>query len=153
MPLATTASGGDDFLTSTSTHRTESGAIIRNFLHKCGLITTSSSILSNTMVTIEQKIAKLSLIPKDKHEFTSFGQVNGREMPKLAVIARKYLCVCGTNVPSELAFSVSNYVLRKNRLALSSKNVIYTMFLKDKVEFFLMIEHQKLLEIRMVFHC
>jgi hypothetical protein len=133
MPLATTVSGGDDILASTSTHRTEGGTIIRNFLHKCGLITASGSILSNTMMTIEQEIAKISSIPKDNHEFTSFWQVNGREMPQLAVLAQKYLCVRGTSVPSELAFSVSNYVLRKNRLALSSKNVMYTMFLKDKI--------------------
>ena len=84
-------------------------------------------------MTIEQEVAKLSSIPKDDHEFTSFWQANGKEMPQLALAARKYLCICGTSVPSESAFSVSNYVLRKNRLALSSRNVRFTMFLKDKI--------------------
>jgi hypothetical protein len=49
-------------------------AIVQNFLQKCGLITASSSILPNTMITIEQEIAKLSSIPKDNHEVTSFWQ-------------------------------------------------------------------------------
>jgi hypothetical protein len=56
-----------------------------------------------------------------------------RLTPLLATIARKYLSIFSSSVPSESAFSTSSYVLRKNRLALSSKNIKYTMFLKDKI--------------------
>ena len=54
-------------------------------------------------------------------------------MLTLSILARKYLAVSAINVPSESAFSVSNYVLRQNRLAFTSRNVKYTMFLKDKL--------------------
>lgn len=114
--------------------RTSKGSIvIKNFLGKCGLGSSNPMSSSVPVLTIEQEISKLGSIPKDNYEFTSFWQAYGREMPRLSVLAKKYLSICATSVPSESAFSVSNYVLRKNRLALSSRNVQYTMFLKDKI--------------------
>ena len=59
---------------------------------------------------------------------------HSKDMPMLAILARKYLAISASSVPSESAFSVANYVLRKNRLALSSRNLKYTMFLKDKLD-------------------
>ena len=83
-----------------TTVRTSKGVIvIRSFLQKCGLVTTHSGMSSHTGMTIEQEIAKLSSIPEDGHEFTSFWQASGREMPQLAMVARKSLCICGTSVP------------------------------------------------------
>ncbi len=107
--------------------------VINNFLNKCGVESGIVVINSKKSRTIEQELAKLASIPKDDYEFNSFWQEHSNSLPKLAELARKYLSICSSSVPSESAFSTSNYILRKNRLALSSKNVTYTMFLKDKI--------------------
>jgi len=91
------------------------------------------NICSNSL-SIEQELAKLSTIPKVQYNScSSFWQINGQGMPQLALLARKYLSMSASSVPSESTFSVSNYLLRKNRLALTSKNIRLTMFLKDKL--------------------
>ncbi|CAF1056462.1 unnamed protein product [Adineta steineri] len=107
--------------------------VINNFLNKCGVTSSKTLDGSKKSLTIAQELAKLSSIPKDDYEFDFFWQEYSKTLPKLANFVRKYLSISSSSVPSESAFSVSNYVLRKNRLALSSKNVKYTMFLKDKL--------------------
>lgn len=107
--------------------------VIKNFLNKCGVGSGAAQTAPRRMPTIEQELAKLSSIPKDEYAFDTFWQEHGKGLPKLAAMARKYLSICATSVPSESAFSVSNYVLRKNRLSLTSKNVMFSMFLKDKL--------------------
>jgi hypothetical protein len=122
-----------DLATSAPSRASKGGIVIKNFLSKCGVGPGNDHMCSSKVLTIEQELAKLSSIPKDEYEFNSFWQEHGKAMPKLAVLARKYLCISASSVPSESAFSISNYVLRKNRLALTTKNVKYTMFLKDKI--------------------
>jgi hypothetical protein len=107
--------------------------VINSFLNKCGVGVGVVQTNNKKSLTIAQELSKLSSIPKDDYEFDSFWQEHGKLLPKLSSIARKYLSISSSSVPSESAFSTSNYVLRKNRLALSSKNVKYTMFLKDKI--------------------
>jgi hypothetical protein len=110
----------------------ERESIIKSFLNQCGISTADRNIRSNTL-TIEQELAKLSSLPKNEHVCASFWQSHCQSMPQLSILARKYLSISASSVPSESTFSISNYVLRKNRLALTSKNIRYTMFLKDKL--------------------
>jgi hypothetical protein len=119
--------------TSPPSHSLKGALVIHNFLNKCGVVSGINQTSSKKSLTIQQELAKLSSIPKDDYQFDSFWQEHGKALPKLATVARKYLCISSSSVPSESTFSTSNYVLRKNRLALSSKNVKYTMFLKDKI--------------------
>jgi hypothetical protein len=102
------------------------GTQIKKLFNKCGIScsTTAVATVAKRTVTIQQALAKLASIPQDEY---------GASMPALSIRAQKYLATSATSVPSESAFSVSNYVLRKNRLALTSRNVKYTMFLKDKL--------------------
>ena len=106
---------------------------IKKLFNKCGIICSVTAPNGKKTLTIHQEIAKLSSIPKDEYDYAAFWREYGNVMPNLAVLARKYLTISATSVPSESAFSVSNHVLRKNRLALTSRNVKYTMFLKDKL--------------------
>lgn len=122
------------FKSKPSSGRSAAGVVVINsFLNKCGLGSNGSQHDCKRTLTIEQELAKLSSIPKDQYEFDSFWQEYSKALPKLSKIARKYLSIPSSSVPSESAFSTSNYILRKNRLGLSSKNVKYTMFLKDKL--------------------
>lgn len=49
--------------------------------------------------------------------------------PILAQLARKYLCVCGTSVPSERLFSQAGYIVNDLRTHLSPENVNMLVFL------------------------
>jgi hypothetical protein len=77
----------------------------------------------------------MASLPKNDQDFCAFWQKHETTMPLLALQARKYLAISTTSVPSESAFPISNYVLRKNRFSLTSKNLKYCMFLKDKLDF------------------
>ena len=109
------------------------GSQIKKFLNKCGLSCGTTNTTIKKVLTVQQESARLASIPKDGYDYVTFWQEHGSTMPNLDILARKYLAISATSVPSESAFSVSNYVLRKNRLALTSKNIKYTMFLKDKL--------------------
>jgi len=109
------------------------GSKIKKLFNKCGISCCTTNTGAKNTLTIHQELAKLASIPKDDYDYATFWQEHGSSMPNLAILARKYLAISATSVPSESAFSVSNYVLRKNRLALTSRNVKYTMFLKDKL--------------------
>jgi hAT family protein len=109
------------------------GVQIKKLFNKCGITCSMAASNGKKALTINQELAKLSSIPKDDYDCATFWREYSNAMPNLAILARKYLSISATSVPSESAFSVSNYILRKNRLALTSRNVKYTMFLKDKL--------------------
>ena len=49
--------------------------------------------------------------------------------PHLAQVARKYLCVCGTSVPSERVFSTAGHVCNDSKSRLLPENVNILIFL------------------------
>jgi hypothetical protein len=132
-PKTTTIDSNGCSTAPTQPRKSNGASAIKNFLTKCGVGSGTISTDSNRVLTIEQELAKLASIPKDDYQFDSFWQEYSKGLPKLAVFAKKYLSIPSTSVPSESAFSVSSYILRKNRLGLTSRNVRYTMFLKDKI--------------------
>ncbi|CAF1136143.1 unnamed protein product [Didymodactylos carnosus] len=104
------------------------------FLNKCGVkATISSGKTKNRHLTIQQQLSKLRLLLKDNHDFMSFWSEYSSSIRDLSKLARKYMAITATSAPSEQAFSIANYVARKNRLSLSSKSIKYTMYLKDKL--------------------
>ena len=56
-----------------------------------------------------------------------------KRLPILSGLARKYLCVCGTSVPSERIFSKSGYIVNDYRSRLSPKNVNMFVFLAQNM--------------------
>ena len=134
MPVSSAAGDGENLGKDDSMCSKKNGNQIKKLFNKCG-ISWSSTTETNVKksLTIQQELAKLASIPKDEYDCSTFWREHGASMPTLSILARKYLAISATSVPSESAFSVSNYVLRKNRLALTSRNVKYTMFLKDKL--------------------
>ena len=54
---------------------------------------------------------------------------NSDRFPLLSVLVRKYLCICGTSVPSERAFSSGGYIVDPHRARLLPSNVNMLIFL------------------------
>ena len=120
-------------MTASSNLQSKSTAMLKKFLTKCGVNSNADASDLRRSLTIQQELARMVSLSKDNQDFSLFWQQHHSTMPLLAVQARKYLAISATSVPSESAFSISSYVLRKNRLSLTSKNLKYSMFLKDKL--------------------
>ena len=52
-----------------------------------------------------------------------------KHLPVLAVLAKKYLCICGTSVPSERLFSKSGFIVDAFRSRLLPEKVNMLTFL------------------------
>ena len=59
---------------------------------------------------------------------------NQKHYPQLAQLARKYLCVLATSVPSERAFSVAGHIVYEKRACLLPKNINMLVFLSANLE-------------------
>jgi len=59
---------------------------------------------------------------------------NQKHYPRLARLARKFLCIPATSVPSERAFSVAGHVVNEKRACLLPENVNMLVFLSANLE-------------------
>ena len=58
---------------------------------------------------------------------------NSSRFPLLSVLVRKYLCICGTSVPSERVFSSGGYIVDPQRARLLPSNVNMLIFLSKNM--------------------
>lgn len=87
-------------------------------------------------LTLNEELAAYSSSNKNDVQgnplkFEVFWQLNASSYPRLARFACYSNVIVATSVPSESSFSVAGHILRKERSRLSSKNLTYTMILKD----------------------
>ena len=69
----------------------------------------------------------------DTDPLTSWKSEKGR-FPNLAHLARKYLCICGTSVPSERVFSTAGHIASRSRGRLLPQNVSKLLFLAKNIQ-------------------
>jgi len=62
-------------------------------------------------------------------------KVYQNEFPTLAIIAKKYLCVQGTSVPSERVFSCAGNIITDHRSSLSTEHAEELIFLSMNSKF------------------
>ena len=82
-----------------------------------------SSVVAEVDVYLAEKVAKRNINPLELWE------MNASRFPRLAQQARKYLCIPGACVPSELVFSFAGYIVNKKRCSMSSKMIDAVIFL------------------------
>lgn len=59
---------------------------------------------------------------------------NEKELPLLSTLAKRYLCIPGTSVPSERVFSTAGDILNAQRSVLRSDHVDQLIFLKKNLK-------------------
>lgn len=98
----------------------------------CGLqnLTKTSSQNQKTLSIKDEIKLYNSFIKKDTN-FENFWLNFHSEIPKLANLTKKYNAISASSVPSESAFSVANYIQRKQRSNLSPNSLKYSMVLKS----------------------
>lgn len=108
------------------------------FLLALGRHESSNSAHKRSTLTEEIRIyrsivSKYAKINENDDTALRFWATHAERLPLLASLARRFLATPGTSVPSESAFSISNYLGRKERSRLSPENLAISVFLKDKV--------------------
>jgi hypothetical protein len=94
---------------------------------------TLNKILNDEFKMYKKLAGQFVLISLDEYEPLDFWKQNKSVLPNLATLAQKYLASPGTSTKSESAFSIAGYYGRKQRAQLSSENLGFSVFLKDKL--------------------
>ena len=63
-------------------------------------------------------------------DFIKYWQNNCEKLPILTAFVKRYCIISATSVPSEAAFSIANYLKRKERSVMSSKMLGISMVMK-----------------------
>jgi hypothetical protein len=99
------------------------GAVLRNFCKE-----KRNESLS-AIERVEEKSTYLGLPTLGvEDDPLKWWKAEARRLPLLATLARKYLCICGTSVPSERLFSKAGYISGGLRARLSPVNVNRLVF-------------------------
>ena len=103
---------------------------LRNLYESCGL--SLESISNNTKKwTIKEEICYYLSTANGRQAFTNYWNNNKYRLPLLSSVVRRFNVISTTFMPSEITFSKSGYVSRKNRSLLAPEVLRYSMILKN----------------------
>ena len=109
---------------------------IEDFANSCGFRVEEEALTRNKEFTLKQELAfYLTSRHENSLDISSYWRNNGSKLPLLASLVRKYCILQATSVASESRFSIANYVGRKERASLSSRNLRFSMILREKPKF------------------
>ncbi|CAF3424623.1 unnamed protein product [Rotaria sp. Silwood2] len=94
---------------------------------------TSTKIINNEIKLYKTLASQFVAKSVDSYEPMTFWKENKLLLPNLVILAQKYLATPSTSIKSESAFSIAAYYGRKQRARLSSTNLGFSVFLKDKL--------------------
>ena len=107
--------------------------LLDKFASSCGLVVNEQKGSSkNKTINDELNLYAIARQGASYSDFGEFWKKNQIKLPFLANAVRKYCCISATSVPSESRFSIANFVSRKERAHLSSKNLRFSMMLREK---------------------
>ena len=104
-----------------------------NLAKLCGIENKNEFEVNSKVLNIKQELSNY-ISSKNEYDadFEKYWQNKAAQLPMLASLAKKYCKIPASSVPSESSFSIGNHIQRKERSALSSKNLRYSMILRDK---------------------
>ena len=109
-------------------------AVLKNIEEENGQTQMSSSLTPSQRVDKEiVSYLEFPAVEADADPLEWWKREQGR-FPNLAYLARKYLCVCGTSVPSERVFSTAGHIASHYRGRLLSENVSKLLFFAKNME-------------------
>ena len=126
---------GANLITDSNMESPKHETKINAFIKACGNDLESDRNLTTKKrpFTIKEEISKYkAAIISNKNNICEFWNLNQSTLPKLASAARKYCIIPAASVPSESRFSIANFVARKGRSNLSSKNLRLTMIARER---------------------
>jgi hypothetical protein len=119
---------------STSENDSKTSAEMFSFDKVCGVAQTiTNSKATGKVLTIKEELALYISMKSQYSDLTVFWRENEQKLPKLSSLMRKDCMIQASSVASESAFSIANYVKRKERSALSAESLRYSMFLREKL--------------------
>lgn len=81
--------------------------------------------------TIKEEIALYRRKVNNSIAFADFWRSNENVLSKMSSKVREICCIPATSVASEATFSVANYIQRKERSSLSSRQLRCSLLLRD----------------------
>lgn len=103
---------------------------INNFNKICGVSSNTSNV-SAKILSIKEELAQYISTKSKYSDISAYWRDNELKLPKLSSLVRKYCIIQASSVASESAFSIANYIQRKERSSLSAENLRYSMFLRQ----------------------
>ena len=99
----------------------------------CGIEDSDDSVTTSKAFSIRQEMAFYTTnIKNAEPTIEFFWKKYGKQLPLLASLVRTYCIIPATSVPCESSFSIANWLQRKERSALSSTFLKYSMILREK---------------------
>jgi hypothetical protein len=103
---------------------------IDDFNKLCG-VSISKENNSFQSLSTKEEIAKYISSKGQYTDITKYWSEHEQALPKLSSLVRKYCMIQASSVASESAFSIANYIQRKERSSLSAENLRYSIFLRE----------------------
>lgn len=103
------------------------------FAEICGVDLNTNKKTKNASLKDEICMYITRVKDENENDFQKFWQANCSQLPILATIARKCCIIPSSSVASESAFSIANFIQRKERSSLSSKYLKYSMVLRERI--------------------
>ena len=102
---------------------TENGSVIENEQDRDSVVKASLPRQATPLISINTY-----------ENTTQQSMPRQRRFPDLAHLAKKYLCICGTSVPSERTFSTAGHIASHTRGRLLPENVSKLLFLAKNMD-------------------
>ena len=133
--LSTSTAITTSITTTTSSNFSQPKRPKSQLMELIGDIIQSPSVVSNPIEIAHQELQRYlaDLVHPDHLHPLSWWFDNVKRYPTLAIMARKYLCICATSVPSERAFSLAGHIVNERRASLLPETVNMLSFLADNL--------------------
>ena len=118
---------------SNSKEKSSRSEEIYDFNKICGILSNISNV-SLKILSTKDELAKYISTKNQYSDIYAYWRDYKHKLPKLSSLVRKYCMIQASSVASESAFSIANYIQRKERSSLSAENLRYSIFLREMLK-------------------